>query len=166
LHAYGELLRELTSGVRELVAARALMKSEFRIPQTIIQPSGNNPLKFSVDLEQALRALLVPKSNGYSEPLIAVREAIADLRAHEVGWIAGMRKAAAKLLAALAPATLENRIEATGLLASLLPAARRARCWEAYEAAYQEVAADLEEDVQGAFREAFATAYAEQVKKL
>jgi type VI secretion system protein len=166
LHAYGELLRELTSGVRELVAARALMKSEFRVPHTIIQPSGNNPLKFSVDLEQALQALLAPKSNGYSEPLSAVREAIADLRAHEVGVIAGMRKAAAKLLAALAPATLESRIEATGLLGSLVPAARRARCWEAYEAAYQEVAADLEEDVQGAFREAFATAYAEQVKKL
>jgi type VI secretion system FHA domain protein len=166
LHAYGELLRELTSGVRELVAARALMKSEFRVPHTIIQPSGNNPLKFSVDLEQALQALLAPKSNGYSEPLTAVREAIADLRAHEMGVIAGMRKAAAKLLAALAPATLESRIEATGLLASLVPAARRARCWEAYEAAYQEVAADLEEDVQGAFREAFATAYDEQVKKL
>jgi type VI secretion system protein len=166
LRAYGELLRELTSGVRELLAARALMKSEFRIPQTIIRPSGNNPLKFSVDLDQALQALLVPKSNGYAEPLTAVREAIADLRAHEVGMIAGMQKAAAKLLGSLAPATLESRIEASGLLASLVPAARKARCWEAYETAYQEVAADLEEDVRGAFREAFAAAYAEQVKKL
>jgi type VI secretion system protein len=166
LHRYGELFRELAAGVRELLAARALMKSEFRVPQTLIQPSGNNPLKFSVDLEQALHALLVSRSNGYAEPLTAVREAVADLRAHEVGLIAGMQKAAAKLLGALAPATLETRIEASGLLGSLVPAARKARCWETYEAVYQEVAADLEEDVRGAFREAFATAYTEQVKKL
>jgi type VI secretion system FHA domain protein len=166
LQRYGELLRELTSGIRELLAARALMKSEFRIPHTVIRPGGNNPLKFSVDLEQALQALLAPKSSGYAEPLAAVREAVADLKAHEVGLIAGMQKAAAKLLGALAPAVLEARIEASGLLASLVPAARKARCWEAYAAAYQEVAADLEEDVQGVFREAFAAAYAEQVKKL
>jgi type VI secretion system protein len=166
LHRYGELFRELAAGVRELLAARALMKSEFRIPQTLIHPSGNNPLKFSVDLEQALQALLVSRSNGYAEPLTAVREAVADLRAHEVGVIAGMQKAAAKLLGALAPAALETRIDASGLLGSLVPAARKARCWEAYEAVYHEVAADLEEDVQGAFRDAFATAYAEQVKKL
>jgi predicted component of type VI protein secretion system len=77
-----------------------------------------------------------------------------------------MQKAAAKLLGALAPATLETRIEASGILASLLPAARKARCWEAYEAAYHEIAAELEEDMQGVFREAFAAAYSEQVKKL
>src|SRR5262249_39092037 len=82
LQRYGELLRELTSGIRELLAARALMKSEFRIPHTVIRPGGNNPLKFSVDLEQALQALLAPKSSGYAEPLAAVREAVADLRAH------------------------------------------------------------------------------------
>ena len=142
------------------------MKAEFRIPQTIIRSSANNPLKFSVDLEQALQALLLPKSNGYAEPLPAVRQALADLRAHEVGIIAGMQKAAARLLSALAPATLETRVEATGLLASMLPAARKARCWEAYEDAYHKIAAELEEDMQGVFREAFAAAYCEQVKKL
>ena len=166
LHRCGELFRELTAGVRELLAARALLKSEFRIPQTLIHPRGNNPLKFSVDIEQALQALMVSRSNGYAEPLAAVREAVADLRAHEVGLIAGMQKAAANLLGALAPAAVETRIDASGLLGSLVPVARKARCWEAYEAVYHEVAADLEEDVQGAFREAFATAYTEQVKKL
>jgi len=166
LRAYGSLVREFTSGIRELLAARAALKSEFRIQQTVIRASGNNPLKFSVDVEQALLALLLSKRTGYAEPLAAVCEAIADLRGHELGMIAGMQKAAAKLLAALAPEALERRIEAAGLLGRLVPAARKERCWEAYVNAYQEVAAALEEDVKGIFREAFATAYSEQVKKL
>jgi type VI secretion system FHA domain protein len=166
LRGYGELLRELTSGIRELLFARAEMKSEFRIQQTVIRAADNNPLKFSVDLEQALLALLLPRRTGYAPPLAAVREAIADLRAHELGMIAGMQKASAKLLAALAPEALERRIEAAGLLASVVPATRKARCWEAYERAYHEVAAALEEDVQGMFREAFAAAYSEQANKL
>jgi len=142
------------------------MKSEFRIQQTVIRASDNNPFKFSVDLEQALMALLLPRRTGYALPLAAVREAIADLRAHELGMIAGMQKAAAKLLGALAPEALERRIEAAGLLASVVPATRKARCWEAYERAYKEVAAALEEDMQGMFREAFGAAYSEQAKKL
>jgi predicted component of type VI protein secretion system len=98
--------------------------------------------------------------------LAAVREAIGDLKAHELGVIAGMQKAVAQLLGALAPEIIERRIEATGLLASLVPVARKARCWEAYEALYREIAADLEEDVRGAFSRSFATAYSDQVEKL
>ena len=120
LHHYGEILRELISGVRELMATRALMKSEFRIEQTIIRARDNNALKFSVDLEQALRAMLLPQGAGYAEPLAAAREAVADLKAHEIALIAGLEKAVAHLLEALAPAELERSIEAAGMLASVL----------------------------------------------
>jgi type VI secretion system protein len=166
MRAYGELLREFTSGIRELLFARAEMKSEFRIPQTVIRVTGNNPLKFSVDLEQALLAVLLPTRTGYAAPLAAVREAIADLRAHELGMLAGLQKMMAKVLGALAPETLERRVEAAGLLASVMPATRKARCWEAYQTAYHEIAAAVAEDAEGMFREAFAAAYSEQVKKL
>ncbi|HEY1795250.1 MAG TPA: type VI secretion system-associated FHA domain protein TagH [Stellaceae bacterium] len=166
LRGYGRIFRELVSGIRELLAVRTLTKSEFHIEQTVIRPNDNNPLKFSVDLEQALAALLLPQRSGFGEPLPATREAIADLKSHELSVIAGMQKSVAKLLESLSPDQVERRIEAAGLLASLLPAARKARCWEAYETVYGEVADEFHEDVQSGFRQAFAEAYFDQVKKL
>jgi type VI secretion system protein len=166
LRNYGQIFRELVSGIRELLAVRTLTKSEFHIQQTVIRPSDNNPLKFSVDLEQALSALLLPQRSGFGEPLAAARQAVADLKAHELSVIAGMQKSMAKLLASLSPEEVRRRIEATGLLASLVPAARKARYWEAYETVYQEVADEFREDVQSGFRQAFAEAYFDQVKKL
>lgn len=166
LRRYGEIFRELVAGVRELMATRALMKSEFRIEQTIIRARDNNALKFSVDLEQALRAMLLPQGSGYAEPLAAAREAVADLKAHEIALIAGLEKAVARLLEALAPAEVEHSIEATGMLASVLPGARKARYWEAYGALYNKLAEEIREDVHGVFRQSFADAYSEQVKKL
>ena len=145
---------------------RTLTKSEFHIDQTVIRPSDNNPLKFSVDLEQALSALLLPQRSGFAEPLPAIRQAVADLKSHELSVIAGMQKSVTKLLESLSPEEVERRIEAAGLLASLLPAARKARYWEAYETVYHEVADEFREDVQNGFRQAFAEAYFEQVKKL
>ncbi len=166
LRDYGQIFRELVSGIRELLAVRTLTKSEFHIDQTVIRPSDNNPLKFSVDLEQALSGLLLPQRSGFAEPLPATRQAIADLKSHELSVIAGMQKSVSKLLESLSPEEVERRIEATGLLASLLPAARKARCWEAYQTVYHEVADEFREDVQSGFRQAFAEAYFDQVKKL
>jgi type VI secretion system protein len=166
LRNYGQIFRELVSGIRELLAVRTLTKSEFHIDQTVIRPSDNNPLKFSVDLEQALSALLLPQRSGFAEPLPAIRQAVADLKSHELSVIAGMQKSVTKLLESLSPEEVERRIEAAGLLASLLPAARKARYWEAYETVYHEVADEFREDVQNGFRQAFAEAYFEQVKKL
>jgi type VI secretion system protein len=166
LRDYGRIFRELVSGIRELLAVRTLTKSEFHIEQTVIGPSDNNPLKFSVDLEQALSALLLPQRSGFGDPLPATRQAVADLKSHELSVIAGMQKSVAKLLESLSPEEVERRIEAAGLLASLLPAARKAKYWEAYETVYQEVAEEFREDVQSGFRQAFADAYFDQVKKL
>jgi type VI secretion system protein len=163
---YGQIFRELVFGIRELLAVRTLTKSEFHLEQTVIRANDNNPLKFSVDLDQALSALLLPQRSGYAEPLPAARQAIADLKAHELSLIAGMQKSVAKLLAALSPEEVERHVEAAGLLASLLPAARKARYWEAYETIYRQVAEEFNEDVQSGFRQAFADAYFDQVKKL
>jgi type VI secretion system FHA domain protein len=166
MRAYGEILRELISGVRELLAVRTLTKSEFRIEQTMIRPAGNNPLKFSVDLDQAVSALLLPQRSGYTEPLPATREAIADLKSHEVSLIAGMQSSVAKLLAALSPDEVEKHVESAGILGSLVPAARKARYWEAYAATFDQVTQEYHEDVQSSFRRAFADAYFDQAKKL
>ena len=54
----GGVFRALVSGLRETLVARAAVKNEFRIAQTLIRARGNNPLKFSASDEDAMLALL------------------------------------------------------------------------------------------------------------
>ena len=54
----GAAFRAAVAGLRAVMIARASVKGEFRIEQTMIRASGNNPLKFSADDDDALSALL------------------------------------------------------------------------------------------------------------
>ena len=54
----GAATRATVSGLRQTLMARASIKDEFRIEQTMIRASGNNPLKFSLDDDDALATLL------------------------------------------------------------------------------------------------------------
>jgi type VI secretion system FHA domain protein len=166
MRAYGALMRELVDGLRELLATRTIMKGEFRIEQTMLRGSNNNPFKFSVDVEQALQALLIQKSPGYADPASAVREAVRDLKAHELGLVAGLQKAAEALLAALSPDALERRVDSHSVLSNVLPVARKARFWEVYARVYRQLAEELAEDVQGTFKRSFAKAYTDQVRQV
>ena len=63
----GALLRSAAAGLRALLIARADVKREFRIEQTMLRVAGNNPVKFAATDEQALLALLDPNP-GRSAP--------------------------------------------------------------------------------------------------
>jgi predicted component of type VI protein secretion system len=69
------------------------MKSEMRADVTIIKPAENNPLKFSPSTEAALGHLLAPHVRGFMPPVRAMKAAYEDLRAHQLGFLAGMRAA-------------------------------------------------------------------------
>ena len=58
LEGLGAAVRATVIGLRQILMARASIKDEFRIEQTMIRPSGNNPLKFSLDDDDALATLL------------------------------------------------------------------------------------------------------------
>ncbi|MEW8047509.1 MAG: type VI secretion system-associated FHA domain protein TagH, partial [Candidatus Thiodiazotropha sp.] len=55
LQNLGKILRTSVNGTMSILRARAQMKGEFRMSQTMIQPVENNPLKFSINIEEALR---------------------------------------------------------------------------------------------------------------
>lgn len=65
LENFGKIMREVVAGVMEVLLARASLKSEFRMSMTMIRPVENNPLKFSVNTEEALRHLLTQHERGY-----------------------------------------------------------------------------------------------------
>jgi FHA domain-containing protein len=155
----GALLRESTRGTVDLLVARAALKREVRAELTVIAMRENNPLKFSPTVEIALQHLLGPLESGFTPPIAAMQDAYDDLRAHQVGMVAGMRSALEGVLARFDPARLEAQLAPRAGLAGLLPANRRARLWEAFESLHTQLATEAEEAFHELYGAAFLEAY-------
>jgi type VI secretion system FHA domain protein len=158
LFALGKAFRNLVAGLRAVLIARAAIKSEFRIGQTIIQARGNNPLKFSAGDDDALAALLGAGRHIDMTPDEAVADALRDIRLHELASIAAMQMAVRALLDGLNPARLRDHAEHAGGV-TLLPAQKKARAWDGYEALYAKTVQALADDFDSVFGKAFARAY-------
>jgi FHA domain-containing protein len=166
MEAIGGLLREAVQGTLDLLHARGLMKSEMRADVTMIMPAENNPLKFSPSVEAALGHLLAPHVRGFMPPLRAMKTAYDDLRAHQLGFLAGMRAALDEVLARFAPEELTKRLADPTVLDSLLPINRKAKQWDLFVEHYGRIVVDAREDFNAAFGKAFLRAYEAQVKRL
>lgn len=158
----GAAYRIMVEGLRDVLMTRASIKSEFRLGQTMISPDGNNPIKFSISGDQAVEAMLKPNMPGYLVADKAAKEAMDDIKAHEVAMMTGMQAAIKNLLAKFDPATLSERIESKkGLFGG-----KKAKKWDVFEKMYGEIAAEAEDDFQALFGKAFAKAYEDQLKKI
>jgi FHA domain-containing protein len=109
--------------------------------------------------------MLGPRVPGFMSTARAMQEVFDDLRAHEVGVIAGMRAALAEVLQRFDPAALEKRLGHGGLLDSLVPASRHAKLWILFAARFQEIYNEAQDDYQALFGDAFTKAYEEQVEQ-
>jgi len=162
----GELLREATRGAVELLRARASLKQELRAQVTMIVTRENNPLKFSPTVDVALGHLLGPGAPGFMAPARAMRDTFDDLRAHEIGMMAGMRAALDGVLARFDPQALDGAISQRGGLAALLPGARKAQLWEQFQQLYGQLSREAADDFHALFGKAFLKAYEAQLQAL
>jgi FHA domain-containing protein len=71
--------------------------------------------------------LLGPRMPGFMAPADSMADAFEDLRAHEVGVIAGTRAAFTEVLRRFDPKELEQRLGKGGLLDGILPGRRDAK---------------------------------------
>ena len=164
LRLVGQVFRAMTEGLREVLLSRAAIKSDMRVEQTMIRASNNNGLKFSVNVDDAVTALLSPERPGYMPPLAATKEAFGDIKAHELAVMAGVQTALLNLLQRFDPEALEKRL-VQGRLAAVLPGSRKARYWDSFTELYKEIAREAEDDFQAVFGRDFARAYAAQSRK-
>lgn len=164
LERIGAALRATVTGLRQTLIARASIKDEFRIEQTMIRPTGNNPLKFSLDDDDALATLLGEGRRGSMAPEDAIAEAFADLRVHELATISAMQTAVRVLLAQFDPGSVERKVAASAL--HIHPAQRKAAAWEAFVQHHRTVTQALSDDFDSVFGKAFARAYEEAIDKL
>jgi type VI secretion system FHA domain protein len=157
MEALGFAFRASVSGLRQAMIARATIKSEFRIEQTMIRSRGNNPLKFSADDNDALAALLDIGRRTDMSAAEAISDALRDVRLHEVATIAAMQSAVRALLEELDPGKLFRAVGRGAL--DFVPAQRKAHAWDEYEALYGKIHRALEDDFDSIFGKAFARAY-------
>lgn len=160
MEALGRSFRALVSGLRQTLVARAAIKGEFRIGQTMIRSRGNNPLKFAANDDDALTALLGAGRAADMAPDVALAEALRDIRLHELASVAAMQAAARALLARLDP---EPLIHDAG---SLLSTPRKAHAWDAYAALHATTTKALADDFDSVFGKAFARAYEQALSEL
>ncbi len=165
MRTMGRLVYHAVAGAMTLISARQITKREMGAEVTMIVPKGNNPLKFLPTPEAALMQILGPKMPGFMSSVDAMEDAFDDLRAHEVGVIAGTRAALGEVLRRFDPKVLEARLGTGGLIDNLVPATRRSKLWAAFEAQFNEVHREAEEDFNKLFGEAFIVAYQAEVAR-
>ena len=169
---FGEILHVVVSGVMDVLKARHEIKDEFRMRMTHLRVADNNPLKFSVDVDDALHNLLVKRNQAYLSPVQAFEDAFQDLRHHQIAMLAGMRVAFEFMLAEFDPERLEEQfgrqIEKGALMGkgAGFRQLRSWRYWEMYRDKQAEIARDPEASFRKLFGEAFAKAYEEQLERL
>jgi predicted component of type VI protein secretion system len=162
----GEILKVVVVGLMDVLQSRQRIKEEFRMQQTIFRPSDNNPLKFSVNVEDALHNLLVKRNPAYLGPVDAFADAFDDLRDHQLAMLAGMRVAFEAMLAEFDPDRMQQQFDAQLGKSSLALVPAKMRYWDLYRARRAELVKDPEEAFEHLFGEEFRRAYEEQFRKL
>ena len=162
----GQLVHEATKGTVDLLVARAALKREVRAEVTMIVARENNPLKFSPSVEVALSHLLKPTARGFMAPELAMRDAYDDLRAHQFGFLAGMRAALEGVLKRFDPVVLESKLTQGSVLSNLLPGSRKARMWDLFNELYGQISAEASDDFHELFGKEFLRAYESYIDEL
>ena len=88
---FGKILHVVVAGLMDVLRARDKIKDEFRMRMTTYKQADNNPLKFSVNVEDALHNLLVKRNAAYLGPVEAFEDAFLDVRNHQMAMLAGVR---------------------------------------------------------------------------
>jgi type VI secretion system FHA domain protein len=162
----GTILRLTVQGLVEVLRSRAEVKNSFRLPTTSIKPVENNPLKFSLNADDALQSLFIKRNAGYLGPVEAVKEGFDDITAHQAAVLAGIRAGFNAILAKLHPQKLEDLYERKLKRTAMLGLGNKAKYWEMYRAQFEDIDRDREAHFQLLFGEEFALAYNNHLQKL
>jgi predicted component of type VI protein secretion system len=166
---FGQILRVVVDGVLEILRARQEVKGEFRIRPTVIRRRRNNPLKHSVDADDALHNLLVKQGPGYLGPVEAFEDAFKDLRNHQLAMLAGVRVAFDAMFRQFDPERLQREFDRHTPRARKGPfTALQARpdYWDLYRDWVQRLSQDADGTFRTLFGQDFANAYEEQLERL
>lgn len=166
LVTYGHVMRATVEGLVAVLRTRSLIKGQFRLSQTSVQPAGNNPLKLAPGVQDALEQLFYRETPEYMEPLEATENAFGDIRAHQVAMVVAMKAAVRDLLERLEPGVLEEQFNRGMKRGGLLGGGNKSRYWDLYCDLFQVVAGHSDENFVQVLGPRFAEAYEREMHRL
>lgn len=152
----GAVARELLTGWLDLLLNRSQIRQELRLDATLIGARENNPLKFSLNYQDAIGRMLQGESMGFMPPVESARQVADDLSAHQLAMMAGIDAGVKALVASLEPkAAMKGKSALTGAQAIAKLAEH-----------HQRVAQDTTERHDGVFWHAFKEAYQSTITRV
>jgi predicted component of type VI protein secretion system len=131
----GAVYRELITGLAELMRERSRAKDH--LPEhTAVSWTGNNPFRWASAV-RLTTDLLRSDREGFMPGAEAVAASYLDVRQHADCVAAGLQAMTQSAVAALAPETIEARLQ--GRRSTILPGARAALAWREYSVVHQEL---------------------------
>ncbi|XYK81575.1 MAG: type VI secretion system-associated FHA domain protein TagH [Labrenzia sp.] len=165
LQDVGAMVREMASGLVSMMAARKVVKSEFRIDETRIEPKENNPFKYFKVGELALDEMLLTRTEGYLSPAQATRHAFQDLQSHSMVIMSAMQRAMRLMFEKLSPEALAQAGDGDGALRLRSLGGRRDK-WDTARSTYDHMRKDYEAVVRQMIMEAFTQVQEEQARRM
>jgi type VI secretion system FHA domain protein len=157
IRSIGSMLKELVDGLMTVLRGRSELKSQLRVSMTTLKPVENNPLKFSPNVEEALKSCLLNKHPGFINAVDAIHEGYEDIKNHQLAITAGIQASLVNILKRFDPQRFSEKFS-EGLVLQ-----KKAKCWDEYRQAYRQI---VEEALEDFFGEVFVRAYEEQIDKL
>ncbi|NOQ76629.1 MAG: type VI secretion system-associated FHA domain protein TagH [Methylococcaceae bacterium] len=153
----GTMFRHFVESTVAVLRSRAEFKSLFRVTVTTIKRADNNPLKFSVTTDEAIKHLINDGQGGFKKSVESIDEGFNDLLNHQLAMQAGIQASLHEMLKQFDPAVIEKQYE-EGIVLQ-----KKSKCWEKYTKVYQQ---QSETAVDDFFGDAFSDAYEKQMKQL
>lgn len=148
---------ELMRMLQDRAAVKLFVSNEDR---TMRVATGNNPMKFMADSDQAFEALFLKPRDGYLTGSDGFENALNDIRRHQAAVIAAVQPALAEMLDGLSPDEIEEEA-GKGMLGQ----GGRKR-WDTFSKRWEERAAQGENGMLDAFIKAFSRHYSDALRKL
>lgn len=153
----GAMFRQFVDSTVNVLRGRSEFKSMFRVSVTTIKRSDNNPLKFAVTTDEALKHLINDGQGGFKKSVESIDEGFSDLLNHQLAMQAGIQASLTEILRQFDPLTIENYYK-EGLVLQ-----KKSKCWDKYSQIHARLSETAVDDF---FGDAFAEAYEQQMKQL
>jgi type VI secretion system FHA domain protein len=161
----GQMVRAAVEGARDILSTRALVKSEFRVDQTVLRRSDNNAMKFAPDAQKCMAAMVGAAPPGFLPGAAAMQQSMDDIKAHELALVAALNTVFADLDRQLDPEAIMRKAREDQSFSTMLPYAREAKCWAIYVAAHKLLQDSGASNTGGSLLAPLAQAYARHLRR-
>lgn len=153
----GKMFRQFVESTVSVLRTRAEFKSLFRVNVTTIQKLDNNPLKFAITTDEAIKHLINEGQIGFKGSVESIDEGFNDLLNHQLAMQAGIQASLNDILRQFDPTMIEKQYE-EGIVLQ-----KKSKCWDKYIEIHRRLS---ETAVEEFFGDAFSEAYDKQMKQL